>query len=375
MNTPRPNPTPAHDLRSVLDAVLDGIVVLDSERRIDVVNAEACRVLEISAETARGTVIDSLLSDPHPLVDIVRRVQKSGRSSLQDELDIGRRRAEDLVVDVAVSPLSEGRGGGGDGIVMVLRDRTISKSLRERVDEREKLTSYGHIAAGIAHEVKNPLGGIRGAAELIGRWSEDERTSNAAELIMREVDRISGLVEELMVFARGDELDERSVNLHWVLDSVIELIRMDPLAEGITIERVYDPSIPELFADADRLRQIFINLMRNALQAMEEQPGTLSIETRMTLDHRLANHEGRSGPTVEIRIRDTGSGIEPEILDRLTTPFFTTRTQGTGLGLAVSRHWISRHNGTLRIASRLGEGTTVHVQLPLDNPKSGAGHA
>ncbi len=356
----------AHDLPSVLDAVLDGILLLDTERRVDVVNAEACQVLEISADGVYGCLIDSVLGEAHPLVDHVRRVQKSGQSSIQDELEIERRFAEDLVVDVAVSPLIEGPESSVSGIVVVLRDRTISKSLRERVNEREQLNSYGHIAAGIAHEVKNPLGGIRGAAELITRWSQDDRSTNAANLIVHEVDRIAELVDDLMVFARGDELEEDSVNLHQVLDGVIELLRMDPLAAEITIERVYDPSIPEILADADRLRQVFLNLMHNALQAMEKSAGTLSIETRIALDHRLTNQEGRSRPTVEVRIRDTGDGIEPEILDRLATPFFTTRAQGTGLGLAVCLHWIARHDGTLRFTSRPGEGTTVHVQLPLD---------
>jgi two-component system nitrogen regulation sensor histidine kinase GlnL len=259
-----------------------------------------------------------------------------------------------------------------NGAVVVIRDRTITNSLREIVYQQEQLASYGLLAAGIAHEVKNPLGGIRGAAELIGRWSDDERATRASSLIVGEVDRITELVEKLMVFARDDELQLEPMNLHQVLDAVIELARMDKLSDGMLIERVYDPSIPDMVADADRLRQVFLNLVRNAMQAMSGGSGRLEIETRMTLDERLAGQDLASIPTVQVVFRDNGSGISPEILDRLATPFFTTRRKGTGLGLAVSRHWITRHRGTLNIASPPGEGAVIRVNLPLDAPKDQA---
>jgi len=249
--------------------------------------------------------------------------------------------------------------------VIALRDATITNSLRELVAQRDKLTSYGHIAAGIAHEVKNPLGGIRGAAELLGRWSEEERGRKTADLIVREVDRISALVEELMVFARGDELHMAPLNLHRILDEVLELVELDSFDGQCEIERSYDPSIPEFRGDADRLRQIFLNLARNALQAMEDKGGRLTIATRMTLDSRLAGRSGRRLPTVQVRFSDTGPGIPGEILERLATPFFTTRKKGTGLGLAVSRHWATKHGGNLRISSEPGEGAVVRVNLPL----------
>ena len=128
---------------------------------------------------------------------------------------------------------------------------------------------------------------------------------------------------------------------------------MDPLCENVETERFYDPSIPELEADADRLTQVFLNLGRNALQAMEGSGGTLQVYTGMTLHNRLSNAEGRLVPTVEIAIVDTGPGIEPAVLSRLATPFFTTKAKGTGLGLAVARHWIACHGGNLRVASEV----------------------
>ena len=198
--------------------------------------------------------------------------------------------------------------------------------------------------------------------------SKDERSQKAASLIVREVDRISRLVDELMVFARGDRLEPRSVNIHRLLDTLVELVQLERGHEGIRIVRRYDPSLPEFEADEARLQQVFLNLVRNAMQAMEGKPGRVTISTGMTLEHRLVGRNGRAQPTVRIRVQDEGPGIPEEILGRLSTPFFTTKTKGTGLGLSVARHWVRRHGGRLRIESVVGEGTRIDVDLPLHPP-------
>jgi two-component system nitrogen regulation sensor histidine kinase GlnL len=240
------------------------------------------------------------------------------------------------------------------------------------VSERERLSEFGEIAAGIAHEVKNPLGGIRGAAELLAHRAAEERTREAAELIVREVDRIVSLVDDMMVFTQGKSLRLAQVNIHRVLDDVIDLLSLDPIAAGVSIERSFDPSIPDLYADADRLVQVFLNLMRNALQALEGR-GTLRISTRMALDHRLTGEHGEALPTVSISVEDDGPGIAPELLERVATPLFTTRQAGTGLGLAVARHWVALHDGALRIESAPGRGTQVRVNLPVHRAPSAEG--
>jgi len=358
------------DAQSVLDALLDGVLVLGEGGRIDTVNAEACRILETSSEALEGSTLGALLGEEHPLPQLVGRVLAGRHPVVQDEIRLDTRQGEPLEVDVAVSPLEDAERQGG-GAVVRLRDPTIHNSLREIVAQREQLDSYGHIAAGIAHEVKNPLGGIRGAAELLALRAPDDRARDAAGLIVREVDRIASLVEELMVFARGDVLAEDEVNLHYVLDGVLDLIGHDPAAGKVEVERFYDPSIPEIVADADRLTQVFLNLCRNAVQAMEATGGTLTITTRTSVDRRLAGPDGRRLPAVIVAVSDTGPGIPADVIDRLATPFFTTRPQGTGLGLAVARHWVSRHGGTLRLASQPGEGTTARVALPLRLPTGG----
>lgn len=352
-------------LNRILDAVLDGVIVLSPAGVIERINDEACRVLECSAESAAGRPLGDLAGSDHPMIGLAEQVQRTRQPMMQDDVPLARRFGSQAEIDVAVSPIPEEPGESEGGVVVVLRDRTIGNTLREEASQRERLASYGHIAAGIAHEVKNPLGGIRGAAELLEQRADDDRTRRTAQVIVRAVDRIAGLVDELMVFARGESLRFAPVNLHRVIDEVLELVSAEPLAANVIFDRVFDPSIPELSADGARLTQVFLNLARNAVQALDGSGGTLEITTRMKLQHRLVGSDGRPVPTVEVVFRDDGPGISPEIFDRLATPFFTTKSDGTGLGLAVSRHWVSLHGGRLGIESNAPRGACFRITLPL----------
>lgn len=356
------------NLQNVLDAILDGVILVEPDGRVAHVNAEASRILEVSAEKAVGARLERLFGPGHPVAELDRQVRHERRSAIAADIPIERRFDSDVVVDVAVSPVGI-ENSKNPGYVIELRDHTLRASLRERQAHREQLQRFGHIAAGIAHEVKNPLGGIRGAAELLRSWTEEERPRRAAELIVHEVDRISELVDQLMVFARRDELKLDPINVHRILDDVLALLAMDPLSKDIAVERSYDPSIPELCADSARLTQVFLNLARNALQAMEETGGgELKVQTRMALDDRITRPDGRAIPTIVVEICDSGPGIPPDVLSRLATPFFTTRDGGSGLGLAVARQWVTRHDGSLRVVSEVGQGTTARVILPLGGP-------
>ena len=352
----------ARDLSGVLEAVLAGVVVVDALGRVELINTAACRFLETSEEPARGLPVERLQGAGHAVARLARSVLASGGSAVENACRVLRRLEPNLTIDVAASPLFDA-AGRVDGVALVLRDSTIRQSLQGLVAEREAQEAFGRIAAGVAHEVKNPLGGIRGAAEILASRASDAKTLDAAELIVREVDRIAALVDDLMVFTHG-ELRLALVNVHRVIDDVLALVAHDPLARSAQIQREFDPSIPEIEADAGRLTQVILNLVRNALQAMEGG-GTLSVATRMTLEHRLRGPAGEQIPTIAVEVRDTGTGMPEDVLAKLATPFFTTRPKGTGLGLAVSKHWVARHGGSLQIESAPGAGTRVRVVLPL----------
>jgi two-component system nitrogen regulation sensor histidine kinase GlnL len=346
----------------VLDALLDGVVVVDDEGAVRQLNAEACRILGTSSEAVSGRPVERMPGG-EAFAKGVRAVLAEGASLVENEVVLPRRYEPDLVVDVAVSPVidEEGRTYGS---VVLLRDRTIGTALRTVETERAQSAALGGIAAGIAHEVKNPLAGIRGAAELLGRRAGSERDQETAALIVREVDRIAALLDDFMIFARGDVLRMTPVNLHRVLDDVLDVLATDPLGARAQLVRAFDPSIPEILADGDRLVQVFLNLARNALEAMEERPGTLKIATRLALDHRI-ELGGERVASVAVEVSDTGPGIPEAVRAQVMTPFFTTKSTGTGLGLPLARHFVALHGGSLQIESREGQGTLVRVSLPL----------
>ncbi|MCH2172124.1 ATP-binding protein [Myxococcota bacterium] len=369
------------DLNRVLDAVLAGMLVTDQSGVIELVNNAACRMVDESPDFLTGRTITDLFGQDHPLSELTRGVLETSRPAVLNDLRLIRKnQASSIELDIAVSPLLEDDGELHErpsGVVLMLRDRTIQKRLEALVSEREQLEVFGRIAAGIAHEAKNPLGGIRGAAEIVAARAEDPRSKRASEIIVNEVDRITKLIDDLMVFSRGSELDLEPINIHQILDDVLEVLAMDPLSNDVEIQRLYDPSLPELMADGARLKQVFHNLIRNALQAMERNSGdrnqgkALKISTRMALHSRVSTEKGTPRPTLLVSFRDNGDGIPEEIRENLGIPFFTTRPEGTGLGLAVSKQWIAHHGGSLRFEKVSGPGAQVVVYLPINAQTSG----
>lgn len=361
----------AIDLQHVLEVLPDGVLVINEELRVLDANSEACRMLGCSAEWITGMGLPSALGEEHPVCERVAASLKDGSPVIANEVWLESRDGQGCIADIAVSHLP-GSDAHKSGAVVTLRDRTLTRHLHDIAAQRDQLEAFGRIAAGIAHEVKNPLGGIRGAAELLEGWSSGDRAREAAGLIVNEVDRISRLVEELMVFARGEAIAPEEINVHRVLDDVLDLLSVDPLARIVQIHRHYDPSIPEFTADPGRLKQVFINLGRNALQAMTNDQRTLTVTTRMQVGRHIRAVDGTVGSNFEILFEDTGTGIDAETLERLATPLFTTRPDGHGLGLAVARHWLMRHSGTLELKSEPGVGTTAIVTLPLRRRKKGS---
>jgi two-component system nitrogen regulation sensor histidine kinase GlnL len=354
----------AHDLRHVLEALLDGAIVADEWGIVRLVNDEACRILEASADALVGQPVEDLHGHGHALARLARSALETARATVEDEQRVERRIGGDVWVDVSAAPIFD-ELGNVDGALVVLRDRTLRRAIEADAAERERLHLSGRIALGIAHEVKNPLGGIRGAGELLAARAGDAKTRETAELIVREVDRIARLVDEFMVLARDEEPGFEPVNLHQVLDEVLGVLAHDPLAAACRIERRYDPSLPPVPGDPARLAQVFYNLARNALQALPPEGGRLVVATRMSLDHRLATPDGVAVPTLAVEFTDSGPGLAPEVIDKVGTPFFTTRKDGTGLGLPLADHWVTRHGGRLRLSNAPGGGTCARVYLPL----------
>ena len=349
-------------LDAILDSIAIGIIALLPDGRIELQNAEASRILGTSSEFSLGRTLVDCLGAEHPVVGLVaealaaQRPVSSHACAIQPRLG-----SSSLVVDLAATPI--GLDDRSEGAVVTLRDRTIGHQLEAFVDQRSRSQLFAHLAAGIAHELGNPLSGIRGAAELLLRKLPQKDLRRYAELIRDETDRMRLLLGDLAELTQGGDLSLRPTNVHRVLDHLIDLHSQSEAWQGVEVVREYDPSIPELDIDPDRMAQVYLNLMQNAVQAMDGK-GRLTLRTRVEMNYQLAPGT-RPVHMMRLDIEDTGPGISEDHLPHIFTPFFTQRSDGTGLGLAVAQHWTVRHDGQIQVASQPGAGARVRVLLPL----------
>jgi signal transduction histidine kinase len=214
------------------------------------------------------------------------------------------------------------------------------------------LSALGELSAGMAHEIRNPLGSIKGAVEILrDDYSPDEAKYEFIEILLKETDRLNRIVQEFLGFARPKQPEFQQADLNEALDSVLTLTAQEARKAGITVKRELDPAIGRRSLDAGLLKQAFLNLVLNAIQAMP-RGGTLTVESRL------------NGDAFEVRVSDTGPGIPEENRKKLFSPFFTTKKNGTGLGLAITYRIIENHRGTIDVLSESGKGATFVIRIP-----------
>jgi two-component system nitrogen regulation sensor histidine kinase GlnL len=312
----------------VLASLGDGLVLVDLDERVTFVSPRAEDLTGVSAAQAVGRTVEHAFAQNPWIGDTVRclHLGKVRRTSDAGELlaPFGRRVAVQLIAAPILDAL-----GTVVGTLLLFRDLTAQRSFGDAAERGSRAGDLAAVAAGLAHEIKNPLGGIKGAAQL--------------------------LAEELMRLA--------AVNVHRVLNEVLTLERAAG-DDALTVRLVFDPSLPELMADEAQIRQVFLNLVKNAIEAMA-RAGTLTVTTRMETDFHVRHAARDRGQFLSVDIEDTGPGIAPEDCARIFAPFFTTKTSGTGLGLAVSERLVTQHGGTIAVDSEPGRGTRVRVRLPV----------
>jgi two-component system NtrC family sensor kinase len=232
------------------------------------------------------------------------------------------------------------------------------KKINDQLFRSEKLASLGKLAAGVAHEINNPLTGVLTNSSLLLEDLEDgDPRKEDVQVIVNETIRCREIVKRLLDFARQTKPQKKLSDLNALIENIILLVRNQSAFRNIIIKKVLDPSIPEVMVDADQIQQVFINFILNASEAMQNG-GQLVVETRLTTAKDF----------IEIKFTDSGGGISEKDKRRIFDPFFTTKQQGTGLGLSISHGIIERHGGKIILDSALGKGTTFTIFLPVNNP-------
>lgn len=344
----------------LLGSLQDGIIIVEPDGRIRSINQAAEELTGLSAQMFRGRLFEQLFPNDRSLRELVRKTMESSRTHADFDVRLTRHDGSQVVISAVASLISDGMGQAR-GIVLALRDQTGIRELEERLQRSDRLAALGTVAAGVAHEIRNPLAGLRGAAQLLeGEPDFPSTLKEYTSVIVKEVDRLGAIVDRLLSFAspRGPVL--RSCNLHEILDNLFFLERAPLHAAHVTIQRWYDPQLPEILADPSEIQQLFLNLIRNGVEAMPGG-GDLTVQTRFERSAKRCG--GRSVAVADII--DQGSGFDPEVERRLFTPFFTTKEGGTGLGLAICLRIVEDHGGAMEATGTPGRGSRFRVWLPL----------
>jgi two-component system nitrogen regulation sensor histidine kinase GlnL len=350
----------------ILAGIVDGVVVTDDKGRIIIWNRAAEEITGIGADEAIGRDFRTVLADNPAVVAQIEKTLATGRSYSDYEAVFAVKHCQPLPVGLVTTVLSD-REGNPLGAILTVRDQSGVRDLKERIRRTDRLAAIGQIAAGIAHEIKNPLVGIRGAAQLLK--DELSRTAGTGlteylDVILKEADRLNGVLEGILDFTRLKPLTSGSFNIHVVLDRSLLLQEESARRNGVVLAREYDPSLPDVTGNRDQLLQVFLNLIKNAIEAMPSG-GKLTVVTRMSDLFTSVQADGKKHRLMMVKVIDTGTGIPPEHLEDIFAPFFTTKDRGVGLGLALSYQIVQEHLGTIRVESGVNAGTVFSVYLPL----------
>ncbi len=360
----RPSPTQI-SWEQILANLDDGVVSLDADGKIIFFNEASELLTDISSAAAVGQRLEQIFKREPWLIDLVKRTHAPRQKRARGEGDFISRWGRKIPVGVTVSPLQD-HHGQYVGTILLLRDIKRRKELEEDLKRADRLAWMGTLAAGLAHEIRNPLGGIKGAAQLLRRSSDSEPSVREfTDIMIREVDRVNQLIEQLLDLSRPAQLTLAPVNIHEILEDVLLLEGQNNGDKDVTVRKWFDPSLPPIRGDRAQLTQVFLNLVKNAFQAMDS--GALVVTTRVETDYHIREHGTEPNRFIWVDLADEGRGIRDEDLPHIFSPFFTTKNNGTGLGLATCYGIIKEHGGTIRVESTEGKGSTFRVSLVVSD--------
>ncbi|MBU1701734.1 MAG: PAS domain-containing protein [Candidatus Eisenbacteria bacterium] len=354
-----------------------GMMTVDEQGRIVRCDERAGEILGLSVDQIIGRLCDDILKPADFSESPLRSILNAPVARI--DLYILHSEGREIPVSIRLSQLLDDEGRVR-GAVALFRDISGDRALEENARRRDRLASIGELAAGVAHEIRNPLTGIINCGQVLrDRLGEEHESARLINLILREGDRLNRLVSSMLDFAQPGPPQMRLSRIEECLDRVLELEEDHLVGRSIEIVKQFQPDLPAIYMDADQITQVFMNLIRNARQAMP-QGGELKVEVHLIRRHpHLRKGLGRRAgdrvrvsretplrPFLQVRIVDTGPGIPEEVLSKIFDPFFTTRSDGTGLGLCITQSIVQEHGGSISIQSVPGRGATVEVDLPVE---------
>jgi two-component system, NtrC family, nitrogen regulation sensor histidine kinase GlnL len=348
----------------VLNALPHPVVTVGADGHVVDANVAAEDFFQVGAPVLRRHRIKEFVPFGSPLLALIEQVRTRGAAVNEYRVDLGTpKNGGERIVDILVAPVQERAGQ----VVVVLQERSRADKIDRQLTHRGAARSVTALASMLAHEIKNPLSGIRGAAQLLEQ-SADEDDRTLTRLICDEADRIVKLVDRMEIFSDERPVEREAVNIHAVLEHV-KRIAISGFARYIRIVEEYDPSLPSVYANRDQLVQVFLNLVKNAAESIgDSTDGEIVFSTAFRPGVRLAapGTNTRVSLPLEFCVRDNGPGVPEDLIPYLFDPFVTTKPTGSGLGLAMVAKIIGDHGGIVECDSQ-PRRTTFRVLMPMYN--------
>jgi len=324
-----------------------GLVALDDDQRVTSLNNAAGSVLKLLSAEVVGKNAEKVL--PAELWHLLKNLNVE-KGVVEAEIDCTVQKGEVIPLEISATLLND-EDGTFLGYVILFKDLSEVRSLRKEIARSQRLASVGRLAAGVSHEIRNPLSSIKGFATYFKeRYYDVPENQQISNLMIQEVDRLNRVVGQLHEFARPIDVSKKSIQIKTFLKDSLKLIERQASEANVSIKTDFDSEINEILIDPDRINQVLLNLYLNAIESMDNG-GNLTVT--------LAKNSKING--IEITVSDTGTGITEDDLSHIFDPYFTTKASGTGLGLAIVHNIMEAHGGEITIESRLGQGTAVTI--------------
>jgi len=351
--------------QNIFASLIDGILVISADLKIAKVNQAAEEMFQRSRGSLEGELLSELFPDQPDVMEKARQSISAGTAYHHVE-GIGHRKSNNVCfsANLTFSPVIKDNNKSATGIILI-QDTSLIKELQETFQQMEHLSTLSTLTAGMAHEIRNPLSGIRGSAQLLLKDLENIEQREYIEIVIAEVDRINRLVKRMMDLTRPALKNFKPTNIHQVLEEILALEKEILKRKKGEFIQDYDPSLPTIEANEDELKQVFLNLIKNAVEASPEG-GQVRITTQFNTNYTLRKkQDALPAHNIVVKIIDSGPGMTDTTMKNLFTPFFTTKKKGTGLGMVVSLKIVESHNGKIKVASEENIGTVVQVFLPV----------
>ena len=347
--------------QSLLSELTTGIVILDTSLRIKFINSSALGILDTTERNCIGQEIDQVFFENLESVTNFTEALESKRSFTKTDAILNLKRGRKVLCTYIVHPLSD---ENGPGLLLELINKEASSELIERYRMRANQQISQDFVRGLAHEIKNPLSGIRGSAQLLSNKLTNQNLKEYTDIVIKQTDRLTSLVDNIL--GPNEKPDFKFQNIHYPIENVLNLIDNESDYKGITITKDFDPSIPDLLIDSYLIENSILNLVKNAKESLKDantDNPEINIVTRVS--HGEIIDGERNSTVCKISIIDNGPGIEEEIKDSIFFPMITGKDKGTGLGLSITQGIISQHKGNIHFTSE-PDKTEFYLNIPIN---------